>query len=988
MRFNLKKVLSAATTILFLVTISNSIVMTGAEQTVAESAKSSLNVAGSDTNYASYILEHMNAPKPDKEIEIDLLKYTASSDSYAKVVENVGGREGESIQTSDDGFIEWPVDVESEGLYNIAIDYYSDSLTGKGSNIIRSLKIDGDLPFDESISLSFSRVYTNENPIKYDEKGNVVREFSTIGIGHEIRPSQIELSSWMSKDIGDITGYYNKPFQFYLSKGSHKIKLESIREPMTIQKIKIYQIPKMKIYSQIENDYDVNGYKPTSGQDIEIQGENAVLKSDSMIYPISDASSPSTEPSSPNKILLNTIGGNKWQKNEQWVTWDFYAPQSGLYKIGIKARQNIANGQPSFRKLFIDGKIPFAEMNSIKIPYDMQWQMIIPGGAADPYLFYLEQGKHAIKMEVTMSYLSPITLEINKLIAEYTTVYRDILMIVGPTPDLNRDYSFNLLIPEDIEQLMVLSERTRKLYDEFIGISGLSGQQAQQLLNISKLADTMSVKTDRIPKYFATFSSYISSLGALLSDIQRQPLEVDYISIISPDKQFKEVNAGFFKNTYFAIKQFIVSFYTDYSTIGTLKNDAVKVWIGNGATGGRDQANVLNSMISNYFTSKENIDVNLQLVPMNSLLTATLAKKGPDVALTVSQSEPMNYAIRGAVIDLSQFENYSEVAKRFAPSAMTPLTFENKVFGLPETQNYMMLFYRTDIMEELNLTVPETWEDVITMIPTLEKRNLQFGLPLPFYANIVGVGIIPYAMFLMQNGGDLYKNGGKESAFDSTAANRAFYRWTRFYTDYGLPPVYDATTRFRTGEVPILCADYSFYNVISVAAPELNGKWNFALVPGTKQKDGSVNKTVPSSVNACIILNNAKNKQDAWKFISWWTSADIQEKFGREVESIMGPAARYQTANMEALYKIPWNTRDYNLLIQGRDLTKGIPEVPGSYMTSRYLDFAVKQVVIPKAASARDVTANIIDPGQIIADAAKLISAEIKVRREEFGLAN
>ncbi|MHB1485849.1 MAG: hypothetical protein ACYCYI_14500, partial [Saccharofermentanales bacterium] len=76
------------------------------------------------------------------------------------------------------------------------------------------------------------------------------------------------------------------------------------------------------------------------------------------------------------------------------------------------------------------------------------------------------------------------------------------------------------------------------------------------------------------------------------------------------------------------------------------------------------------------------------------------------------------------------------------------------------------------------------------------------------------------------------------------------------------------------------------------------------------------------------------------------------------------------------------------LLIKERSLTKGIPEVPGSYMTSRYLDFAVKQVIIPNAANTKDVSARAIDPGQIIIDAANLITAEIQVRRDEFGLAN
>ena len=39
-------------------------------------------------------------------------------------------------------------------------------------------------------------------------------------------------------------------------------------------------------------------------------------------------------------------------------------------------------------------------------------------------------------------------------------------------------------------------------------------------------------------------------------------------------------------------------------------------------------------------------------------------------------------------------------------------------------------FYRKDILSELGLNIPRTWEDVMEVIPELQKRNMNFGLPL------------------------------------------------------------------------------------------------------------------------------------------------------------------------------------------------------------------------------------------------------------------
>ncbi len=951
------------------------------EESIA-SSNIKLTIGVSETAYASYSQKHKDSPMPDETIIVDIFNFTSSED-YVTVAENIGDRNGNCIQTTDEGYIQWEISVETAGLYNINMDYYTQE--GKGSSITRLLKIDNEIPFDEASNIFLPRVFVNENPTKYDSVGNAIREFETIGNGDEIRPSQMEIPKWISRDIGDNSGYYNEPFKFYFTQGIHKILLESVREPLTIGSVTLYNAKETKNYEQIKQEYISEGYEDTKGQEISIQGESAVLKSDSMIYPIPDFSSPATEPSSTNKIMLNTIGGNKWQNFGQWVTYDFYVPQTGLYKIGIKSRQNVISGQPSFRKLYIDGEVPFSEMKNIKIPYSTKWNMQILGKEiskkeTDPYMFYLSQGKHEMKLEVTLGDFSDVLLGVNELISGYTEVYRNLLLIIGPTPDLNRDYEFKSLAPRELDNLMELSIKTMEVYQEFTKVTGMNNQQAQALINISKLAEEMSTKPERIANDFLTFNIDIAALGALLNTVKLQPVTIDYISIISNDMQFKAPTENFIKNIEFGFLQFFTSFYKDYSSIGNVKEEAVRVWIGNGVTGGRDQANVLNSMINNYFTSKEKVNVNLQLVPMNALLSATLAKKGPDVALTVYQGEPINYAIRGAVIDLTQFEDYPEVEKRFQPSAIVPLRFNGKVYGLPESQLFPMMFYRTDILEQLNLEIPETWNDVISIVPSLEKKNLQFGLPFPFYLNFIGIGLSSYAMFLYQNGGSFYSDDGKASALDSGIAINSFFQWSRLYTDYGLPYVYDTLTRFRTGEIPILIADYSFYNLLSIAAPELERKWSFALVPGTEKETGEIDRTVASTVNACIIMNNAKNKLDAWKFLKWWTTSDSQQKFGREIESIMGPAARYQTANIEALYQIPWSTKDFKLLVNQWEWTRGIPEGPGSYMTGRYVDFAIKQVVITKEIGT--------DPGQIIINASKLITSEIKVKRKEFGLPN
>lgn len=52
------------------------------------------------------------------------------------------------------------------------------------------------------------------------------------------------------------------------------------------------------------------------------------------------------------------------------------------------------------------------------------------------------------------------------------------------------------------------------------------------------------------------------------------------------------------------------------------------------------------------------------------------------------------------VADAADFE---KVTARFRESALTPLSFNGGVYGLPEQETYPVMFYRTDILSELGI---------------------------------------------------------------------------------------------------------------------------------------------------------------------------------------------------------------------------------------------------------------------------------------------
>lgn len=912
-------------------------------------------------SYEHYLQQYEREEQPREEIMLKGADYTGAEGMSPEVLTELGGETGRYVRTEESGSVEWQLDVPKSGLYHISVRYYP--VKGKSSAIERELLIDGKLPFTSARNLSFGRIWVNENPeIQQDNRDN------------DLRPRQVEAPAWQETLLRDTEGYYEEPYQFYLSAGRHTLTMVSSREPMVIDYIKLHSYDAPAAYAEVKQSYEAQEYKETSGHTIKIQGEDAAYKSSPTLYPITDRSSPSTEPYDVSKIRMNTIGGNNWRVPGQWIAWEVEAPEDGLYNITIKGRQELLRGIYSTRSMRMDGEIPFREMLQIPFYYDSDWQMNRLGNDEEPYLFYLSKGKHELQLEVSLGAIAPLLRQVEASVLDINAMYRKILMITGNVPDPYRDYRLEEQIPD---MTAVFREQSQILYGVSEELVRLTGEKSDKTATLNKtayqLAD-MADKPETVQKRLAQFKINVGSVGSWILEVREQPLEIDYLLLSSPDVKLPKANASGFRKLVHEVSSFTHSFFEDYNTIGntTENGETIDVWIGTG----RDQAQVLKAMIDDTFTPLTGIGVNLKLVSPNVLLRASLAGEGPDVAMQVGNDMPVNFGMRKAAEDLSKYPGYEDVVKQFRDSALVPYRFENQVFALPEQQIFNMLFYRKDILQELNLAPPQTWDEVYAMIPVLQKHRMDMALPL---AQTTGVPVLEvnraYAMLLYQMGGSFYLNNGAKSGLDTETGLAAFKNWTNFYTSYKLPLIFDFPMRFRTGEMPVGIQDYTFYNYLTVSAPEIKGLWEFIPVPGTKQPDGSIRRDVASGGTAALMLRQAKNKDAAWEFMKWWVDKDSQVRFGREMEGLMGAAARYPTANVEALKELPWPTSDYRHLEEQWQWVQGVPEVPGGYFTGRHLDNALREVIN-----------NGTNTADALYDYVQEIDYEIDQKRAEFDL--
>lgn len=818
--------------------------------------------------------------------------------------------------TDSEGYIEWSVNIPSDNSYAVILRVCH--ISGSRQPAERALLIDGKSPFKEAELLTFHRIWKDKSD-----------ECPSDSYGNQLRPDGKEIIEWRNVWLTDSTGYTEGALLFNFTKGSHTIRLSGIRESLAISKITLSPKPSVKSYS------DYNGeYPETAGKDnVFIEAENYYEKSDYGIVRYQDRSSAFSTPQDPYKIRLNIIGGSKWQSAGQFISYEIPIKTAGRYQITVRYRQNAKTGSFVTRRVILDGDaVPFEEAARVEFPYGNGWRSMALGADGQTFSFYLSEGTHTLTFEAGLGRMADLLERANTCLSSLNAIYRNILTLTGSSPDTNRDYEFEIYIPETVKAIGEQAKLLDGIYNELQGIGGGTGQGDAILGELSYQLNAMYSYPDRIAKLFSSFKSNVSAMGTWLLSSAEQPLELDSITVQPYGDTVKKANGNIFKQAVYSVKTFFASFVIDYNCIGQQASDSaetVEVWL----TSGRDQAQIIKTMTEKSSEKLGNINAVIKLVGAGTLLPTVVSGNGPDVSLFNGANEPIDYAVRGAAADLSAFDGYEEIVKRFEPSALTAFSYRGKTYALPDSLAFPVMFYRTDIFEEMGWKVPETWDEFYGLLPEIQKQNMEVGFP----ADITGL-----KLFMYRDGYSLYNSDLTETTLGTDRALDAFSELTRLYTIYGLPVTYAFADRFRSGEVPLAIADYiTNYNQLSVFAPEIKGLWSFTVLPSNKAGTAGI---TPVSGTGTMILKNSQHKNAAWKFLKWWTDDATQAEYSNEMEAVVGAAAKQATANKAVLKNLGWSGSEYRILQTQLVASQGTPEIPGGYYIGRYFGFAFNSV--------------------------------------------
>ena len=915
----LKGIKKSVCLILSLLMLTSGIVCNAEGQTESTGANSTIEGSVGLGDYAEY-LKNCNFNYAQEDISLSPENFIAEGAEATFKDEAIDWADGK-------GSLSFEVDVAADALYNVVI-VWKPKAAGIDPSI--ALSVDGKTPFTNAAKIELKREWKN------------ISEAPRVDVsGNEYAQEQVETGEFISSVLQDYTGIATEPYLFALSNGRHTISIADAGQAVAIKEIYLTAPESAEAYSEISGGYEL---KENDAKIIEIQAESATIKNSKSLIPRSNNSDAGMTPNNAYTSKINYIGGTSWQAPGSKMIWNFKVETAGYYYLGFRYKQSELINGVSWRKLKIDGEAPFAEANNIGFDFGTGWEYKSLGAdKKSPYYIWLSEGEHTLSMEVTVGPQSEFVNRLSETVTRLGDEYIKIVMITGESPDVNRDYELFKQIDGFTETLEECKTSLDSIAADMKEMSGSkSTQSIAAIENMSRVLKQMLKSPYVAQQYVKDYYNNYTAVSSWLYDMTNMPLALDEIQIVPFGKEIENKNPNVFKSFGFTILRLLASFTQDYSISSDGESEKeITIWI----NWGQDQAMVLNSLIKDSFTPENNINVNVEVVSA-SLINGILSGNFPDLSLHLARTEPVNLGIRGALYDLTEFSDCDEVLKRFQDTAAEPYMYGDELYALPDTQSFFLMYYRKDIMEKLGLGVPENWEEFKQAATVIQRNNMNVYVPYTQIttATTVNTGIGNLNLFptlMAQSGLSLYNDKKNATALDSMEAIEVFDFWTDLYTEFGYLKEAEFYNRFRVGVVPLGIAPLATYMNLYSAAPEIAGRWSVALVPASENGD----RTIAGAGTGCGIIEKSENKAEAWEFLKWWTSAEIQTRYNNNVESLLGMIGRTTTANVEGFKNLAWDNEHLSVMEEQRQLVKEVPEVPGSYYLSRAIDQAFWTVV-------------------------------------------
>lgn len=939
-----------------------------------------------------------------------LVDVTDDLPTYTRVI--LPGQKG-GVSENDITYKADKLDSSKLGRYRLELEY-SVPTTFASAPLIQ-VQVNNKLLFAEAETITLPLLY--EDNVTYDENQNKV--FTETQYHDQMSPNQKRVLKLQNEGLYDTAYFTTEPLVFDINDVNPTITIKNLSDSaFYVGKLTLVPVTKTQSYSE----YYANLASKSLGNDeLELNAIQYTYKNTNEAT-LANEQSPAVTPYENGRKLLNVTSG--WDQSGQEITWECEVESAGLYPLTFHY-YNDNNNFPLFRKIEINGKVPFKEVENYKFPTTGSGYLneTLSNEDGDTYYFYLQSGKNEISLTATCEPLNEVYKNLMAIYDDINSFSIKIRKITGATVDANKDYKLTKYFPETPSVLKAYKTIIQDSEERIRGFVGndKASSSTSYFQRMNELIDELIEEPDDLPLKLSKFSSGDSCLAKLIADtantLRSTNMVLDTIYVTNDESNIRPSNASWISSFYSSLVTLGQTFTSDkYKTI--LNDGELNIW------SARSQAynDILQTFADNEFTKQTGISVNIRQMPSeDNLVYAYAANTVPDLVLGINSGRAFEFALRGdAAFPLSDFDEtwkytnnnpwnftpyYWDVVENMPHGQLMSMLYNDKFYSLPESTSVQLMFSRDDIMSVMGdnnqqLPIPSNWKEVVGILYRLQSAGMNFYYPTSATGSLKGLAST--AQFILQNNGSLLCEDAYTVNLRDDKTYEGLKLLTDLYTIYSLPTeVASFYNHFRYGTYPLGIGDLGMYLQLKYVAPELLGKWSVHPIPGTVQtplEDGSykdlngdgvgdpLSRWYISNGSAAMIFNNSKMIDEAWLFLQWWMSTPIQEKFTESLQSAFGPSVVWFSSNLEAARSLPIDSNVRDVVLEQVKWIVDLQQIPGQYMLERGLSDIWNTVVFGTSSSGESTGRLTI--GEAIDLEKVLMDREIQRKMEEFGYYN
>lgn len=293
-----------------------------------------------------------------------------------------------------------------------------------------------------------------------------------------------------------------------------------------------------------------------------------------------------------------------------------------------------------------------------------------------------------------------------------------------------------------------------------------------------------------------------------------------------------------------------------------------------------DEGNRLDGMIELFEEAHPGIKVNVTAFPWDqaydSIVTATIAGSGPDV-IQMGSTWVTAFGDAGGLLDITShfesadFPNLNEA--NFFDGAVAGSRFDGKFYAVPWYVETRVLYYRSDLLEEVGFDGPPTTQaELKEAAQLLAELNGYYGLDL----NILDSQTLH--IFANQNGIPMVDDVTRTANFADPILIEAMELYASFFEEELVSKPgemeMDITQGFAEGIRPMFISGPWMISILEDAIAEGitdEYEWDIAVLPS-----GSVDNTSFLGGASLAVTSWTDHEQEALTFINYMTNPDVQ----------------------------------------------------------------------------------------------------------------